>query len=215
MAVGDVRVEDLWFEIPLDRNWIAAYRLQVTDTATTFSELRVIPNEGTRANPGEWRAEFHGMSAETKAPLTAKVISKIQLNKHRTVLASIIRNVERQGAASAFGNPSMPRRTATQAGAYGRPPQFYAQFALRYDAVEYGDERRQLKVRSTKRILAGEYGVPVSTITSWLRTCRSYGFLETTREGKRGGAATQLARDVAGESPGVLLKKEKGGREVC
>ena len=60
MAVGDVQVEDLWLEIPVGDGWIAAYRLNVAEGATTFSEFRVFPNEGDRANPGEWRGSFWG-----------------------------------------------------------------------------------------------------------------------------------------------------------
>jgi transposase-like protein len=58
-----------------------------------------------------------------------------------------------------------------------------------------------LKARSTKALLARKYGVPISTITSWLRTARAYGFLEATSVGKRGGPATELAREVAGDRP--------------
>jgi hypothetical protein len=68
---------------------------------------------------------------------------------------------------------------------------FWASFALAYHRLENDPHRNGQSVLAR---LATQYGVPRTTITSWLRTARRCGYLSPTSTGKRGG---ELSASVA------------------
>ncbi len=64
----DKEVQDAWYEIPVDENWTASFRLATQAGRPVVGELRIFPtnerNEpGVDYNPGEWDAEYLGSEA--------------------------------------------------------------------------------------------------------------------------------------------------------
>jgi len=198
MAVGDVHVNDLWFEVPLGDGWLAAYRLSLRDGISTFSELRIFPAEPVARDAGQWSGEFLGRDARPPAKrLTSRLVRRASPERHKRALEACLQNARSQGVPQqVLGLVEIPRRGVGRLGARPERARFYAVFALRFDALENGDSQG-----STRQKLAAQYQVPETTIISYIRSARKLGFLDPTKPGRRGGSATDSAREMANVDP--------------
>ena len=76
-----VKVEDLWIETPIDRDWLACYRLVTADDGTLqVGELRVLPQDPVVTRPGTWSGTWHGLHATPPAkPLTSRHVHALRV----------------------------------------------------------------------------------------------------------------------------------------
>src|SRR5437870_4382974 len=77
-------VTEQWFTVPVDTEWIAAFRLilqiEGNDYVPTLGELRIFPSEAFPSpGPGLWSAEALGLFARVPpGGITARLLRKIK-----------------------------------------------------------------------------------------------------------------------------------------
>ena len=193
--------EQHWISMPLDASWMAFYRVQPTVVGekrrTRIAELRIVPTDSPARFGLEWNYEYYARLAKK----AGRTITLFPFDAVRRFVAP--RHFDDALAATApltLAGQMPPERDKSRgrrgAGRPGRPLTFYAQFAVEFDTVE-NDKRREAGF-STRTALARKYKVPDSTIGKWIYVCRQRGLL-TARvrgRGKRGGRATEAARDL-------------------
>jgi hypothetical protein len=192
---------DYWLSIALGDGWSVGYRLEYhgsgAERRARILEARIVPC----GRPGEFfpKRDAKVMAAmatrrgETIGPFSFAAIRRGVTARHfaDSLAAVALRVTQGPAAHPVWGDPAsrveQPRRGA---GRPGRPRTHYAEFAVRYEAVECDPDRVRT---STRNILARQYKKPVSTIAKWIRTARQLGFLTPVTRGQRGGRATPIA----------------------
>src|SRR5437868_4136494 len=62
------RIDNLWYEVPLTEEWMAAYRLVTSGGKAVVAELRIFPAEALPGRPrGEWSGVWRGIHAQVPA----------------------------------------------------------------------------------------------------------------------------------------------------
>lgn len=215
-----------WLTYPLDRGWVAAYRLTYhgdgPQRRARIRELRIVPGlPGARGKPTAFLpgANYPFLESGTgprgrtfpaltpRGPFSFDAVRRAITSKtFRHVLAAVASfTADDDGPDDDFPDwaPPTARLEAPKRRGPGRPverfPLHYAKFALRYHRAEHST-RREPSV-STRAILADQYRVPVTTIGKWIRIARQQGFLSPAiARGSRGGIATPAARALVTRS---------------
>ncbi len=215
--LGYVSVEDVWAEVPLGRNWIAAYRLVEQRGYPVVAELRIFPAEkrvwknkvGSRS-PGEWSAEFFGCKAKVpRGGITARMVRAVRIGEHHRVASEFISELRGQG-----GKPNLAldliqggaalmevqstfeiKKTVPRSDvrprrrlAKGRPEIFYAEMAGAYvEELQAGSKRPIVDLAKRLRL-------DRSKVRDMIYAARRRGLLSEARHGKRGGDLTDKAK---------------------
>lgn len=162
------QASEAWFEVPLGRGWLAAYRLEPQGGRVVFGELRVFPK-----------------GAEGKLPpggLTTETLKALHPGAHREQMLRQIGSVTLR--AEDFQAPEQPGRGKR------RSDRFYAELAAVYaEAVRAGNTRPIATI-------AQQTGLGRNYVRDALREARRLGFLTGTKERRAGGRLTAKARRI-------------------
>jgi hypothetical protein len=213
-----VSVDDVWVEVPLGRDWIAAYRLVEQRGYPVVAELRIFPAEkkvwknkvGSRS-AGEWSAEILGRTAKVpRGGITARMVRAVRIGEHHRVASEFISELRGQGGepnialdliqGKAAGRMEVHstfeiKKTEPRSDvrprrrlAKGRPEIFYAEMARAY--VE------ELQAGSKRPIvdLAKRLRLDRSKVRDMIYAARRRGLLEGGSQGKKGGKLSDKAK---------------------
>lgn len=178
-------IPELWAEVTIGADWVAAARLTVQRGRVVMAELRVFPNETDRKEPGRWSADFLGMAAAVPSRgLSARLLRQLKLGELYGSVEQIRRDNRDSPWLSLVGLPLAVERPQPPAGRRpGRPRQtdaFYAAVAAEYVRLSKAGSL------SPGRDLAKARGEEITLIRSRLREARKRGLLEhPDRQGSR------------------------------
>jgi hypothetical protein len=193
---------DQWVEIPLDKWWLAAYRIGLKeDGELGISELRIFPREtDDRRWPGEWSAETLGYRAPFHlGGITTAILRGIRLGEHRTLATNrvrerraIVMRVQKaeieQGLLHGIALDVPDERRP------GRPRNLSDQDIL---LVAHAYVEGQAKEpRRPRQFAAKRLGLSSERVRDLLHVARKRGFLSSTNPGYSGGGLTDLARKM-------------------
>ena len=196
-----VKVEDLWIETPIDRDWLACYRLVTADDGTLqVGELRVLPQDPAVRRPGTWSGTWHGLHADPPAtPLTSRHVHALRVALHVEQFDEVLRQlrVNRQIPATALQRWQV---------AAGRPPSKSAGTTTRtrptYSDLDYAriarDYQRLCQRTGVRPIaaLANQRGISPSTARGLVARARKAGMLTPGHQGQHGGVVTDRAKQL-------------------
>jgi hypothetical protein len=188
---------ELWLEVPLGDEWLAAYRLAAgADGRPVIAELRVFPAEEKRV-PGRWSAERLGASAPIPAGgVTASLLRQVRpdsdvrerfsdiVAKHAK-LPALTTDLDTAGL-SAKSALAGPRR-----GPKGHSDLFYARVARDYVRLyDRGEANPTAKLVRMKKY----QGYTPENLRDYVHRARTRGLLtKPPAPGKPGGALTEHA----------------------
>ena len=216
----DRTVHDAWVEVPLDLEWMAAYRLVAgTHGRPLVAEIRIFPRERSRdRQAGQWSAEALGVTAPIPPyGITAETIRKVRVGDHRAVGVQFARWHARNEASSKPGSKfgskftyssltarvhrtavlPVLRRAKTLKGFVPEP----LPIPQRGRPVVHDDRFfAQLAQDYARRVTEGNVtptadigekrGVSVSRMRALLHEARKRGLLSPTSQGRAGGVVT-------------------------
>lgn len=190
-------VREVWVEAPLEKEWIAAYRLVVQGGQPVVAEIRVFPREPeTNIGPGHWSADVLG--SEASAPpggISARLLRKLKVGVHNRFAVEQVRLFTKLFGADIFFDlatiPAPPNRK--KKGQRGRRPLdkiVYARLARDYATAARTHSKPIV-------VVAEKHGLPTSVVRDRVHIARDrHKFLTTTKQGRKGGVLTPAALEI-------------------
>jgi hypothetical protein len=186
-------VLEIWLEQPLDRQWVALFRLVRRGGGSDrfrVGELRIFPAEAGRRVAGEWSGSWRGIEAEApRRGLTTKVVKLAQphlwLQSMRTFAPRF-----RELFPDNVELPVAPSRSPTERrGRPKLPDKFLATVAREYAVASAAG-------KPPVEAVAQRHGEDVAKVRGWIHKARLRGFLTVSAQGKTGGEVTPKATFV-------------------
>ena len=196
-----------WLTVRLKPGWMAAYRITYhgdgSQRRARIRELRVVPVPGLGAEflpsyPYERLEAKLETAGKAMAPFSFESIRRyLTARRFADALAAVGSLIPDEETPDEWGSPAtqLEKHQRQSVGRPALPLSFYAAFAMRYHSVEHAPRREP--GTSTRAELARKYDVPVSTIGKWIRTARLKKLLTPAIPGRRGGMATDLAKQFS------------------
>lgn len=199
-----ILVQDVWYEMPLGQDWIAAYRLSFQDDRSrlVIGELRIFPARGPRAPfTGQWLADVLGSDAPVPAGgLTARTVRQATMRGFVPYLEMLFRHAR---VPFSFAT-TLSRLSGSRRGRPPKPAAFYATVALLYERSYMSGSSRPTS--DVARALSLSQGAARASV----KAARQRGFLTRTERGRASGRATDQARQLV--SPNELQRLATKGK---
>jgi len=191
--------EQHWITVQIGGGWMVAFRVTSVDVEgqrrARIVELRLVPTDSPARFGLDWSYEYYKRLAKrngrTIGPFPFDAIRRIITARH---LDDALAAAASRGLRDDLPSRGETRRRRSGGGRPGRPLAFYARLAIEFDRLE--NHPRRERGLSTRAVLANRHDVPVSTIGKWIRICRRKKLLTSVIQGRRGGRATDLAKEL-------------------
>ena len=191
----------VWYETPVDDEWIASYRLAPQNGRVVVAELRVFPIEVTRArtsdgSAGYWSGEVLGTKASVpRGGLTARLIkNSIRLGAHLAKADEALEWWRQMLLIEGTGLTGTEKRQAAShtptRGRPGRPAIEYARLARTYAQAVASSRRNPTEV------VAARHRLTIKKARDLVHKARSRGFLTGTDRGIAAGVLTPKAKAI-------------------
>jgi hypothetical protein len=182
-------VHNLWLEVPLDDDWMAASRLAIVRGRPVVSELRIFPIEATvtKRPKGEWIGSLRGVEAVVPARgLTTKTLGRVRVHQHLQGLPALLDRYKKQGMTpehvARWFKLAPPTPPTSGRGRKGLPDLFLARIARDYAAAVAAESPHPLQD------VAKRARKPIVVVRGWVYKARQRGFLIGGAWGKPAGA---------------------------
>jgi hypothetical protein len=191
---------EIWVEVPIDRRWVAFYRVVVKQGEPIVAEVRVLPSEPGQ-DPGRWS----GSADAVDAAVPARALRALRLSDPGELFPKIVANLSRRhgdaATARILGRHGLepdqqihPRRP----GRAGRTDEYYVRWAAAYIERVAAGSRHPIKD------LAADPPVQIEGVTRRVRIidatvrdillhARQRRLLTNPSQGKAGGTLTAKA----------------------
>jgi hypothetical protein len=181
---------ELWMEVPVGKQWLAACRILPQDGVPVIVELRLYP-QNPRNTPGRWAGELAGPRATFPAGgISTKLLRDVRLGLSARAWAYFNEYLRRMPKTVAE-QLARAAQTDVHAGARrrtGRPDRFYARVAQRYVRLVMKGSRRP------NEQIAAQIEESISKVRDFITQARRRGLLtQAPKMGQRGGSLTQRA----------------------
>ncbi len=220
-TVKVVNVVDLWFEEPLTKEWMVAYRLAFQAHGVVIAEIRIFPSGGRRlqarrldpsdvarrrvvtdgdAITGRWIGELLGYQAPVPAGgiKAQSVLRQIRLRRFERNLATLFKQKNAPYTVASLERERLALATNR------RGPKIdlrrLALIAKTYDAAYTQG------LASPTRAVADAFHLTPGAAAAAVARARRLGMLTGTTKGRRGGLMTQYAREFLASTPAHTSK---------
>jgi hypothetical protein len=189
----------VWYEAPLNAEWLVSCRLAPQDGRVVVAELRIFPIETNRPRSndgasGYWSGEVLGTAATVPTHgLTARLIrDSLRLGRYATKADEALEVWRSSLLIEATGLTDTERggrRTKATRERRGHPAILYARLAHTYaSAVADG--------RNPTAAVASRHRLTIERARDLVHKARVHGFITRTERGIAGGALTPKAKDT-------------------
>lgn len=200
------RRDEIWIEVPIEGEWIAAYRIVVRRRRPLVAEVRLFPSPSDPNVPGSWSGAREGVPP---GGVPGKALRALRLKDPMGLFPQIVANFRRQHGRAAvdqvlrrFGMSTRSRLVPRRPGQAGRGDWFYAVWAAAYVSLVDAGVRHPVKelaanppIRVEGYISRGSTVAP-ETVRAIINDARHRGFLTATPAGKAGGELTPKGKRV-------------------
>lgn len=190
---------EIWVETPVERGWVAAYRIVLRERQPLVAEVRVFPDEPGH-DAGRWSEE-----ADTVSPggVPGRALPKLRLRDAMILFPQVIERWNRASGGrlgtqvlGRFATSGSPEAVPRRPGRAGRPDRYYAIWANAYvDRLREGSATPVKDLTTAPPVVLGVGAGEASeaTIRDTLTEARERGLLTSSPRGKAGGELTPKA----------------------